>query len=67
MPRHCGGETSAVALQSCMAELEATLRETDETTLSMSEAASETGCSADHLGRLVREGKIPKRGTAGRA
>ena len=57
--------TPAVALESCAAELEATLRERDETTLSLTEAARESGYSADHLGRLVRDGRIPNAGRPG--
>ena len=63
--RRYGGDTPAVALESCAAELEATLRERDETTLSLTEAARESGYSADHLGRLVRDGKIPNTGRPG--
>ena len=63
--RRYGGETPAVALESCAAELETTLRERDETTLSLTEAARESGYSADHLGRLVRDGKIPNTGRPG--
>ena len=63
--RRYGGETPAVALESCAAELETTLRERDETTLSLTEAARESGYSADHLGRLVRDGKIPNVGRPG--
>ncbi len=63
--RRYGGDTPAVALESCAAELEATLRERDETTLSLTEAARESGYSADHLGRLVRDGKIPNAGRPG--
>ena len=65
--RQYGGETPAVALESCAAELEATLRERDETTLSLTDAARESGYSADHLGRLVRDGKDPQRRKARRA
>ena len=60
-----GGETPAVALESCAAELEATLQERDETTLSLTEAARESGYSTDHLGRLVRDGRIPNAGRPG--
>ena len=63
--RRYGGETPAAALESCAAELEDTLRERDETTLSLTEAARESGYSADHLGRLVRDGKIPNVGRPG--
>ena len=60
-----GARRRAVALESCAAELEATLRERDETTLSLTEAARESGYSADHLGRLVRDGRIPNAGRPG--
>ena len=63
--RQYGGDTPAVALESCAAELEATLRKRDETTLSLTEAARESGYSADHLGRLVRDGRIPNAGRPG--
>ncbi len=60
--RRYGGETPAVAIERCADDLEATLRERDETTLSLVEAARESGYSRDHLGRLVRDGKIPNAG-----
>ena len=63
--RRYGGETPATALESCAAELEATLRDRDDTTFSLVEAAKVSGYSADHLGRLVRDGKIPNAGRRG--
>ena len=63
--RRYGGQTPAIVLDRCATELEATLHELDETTLSLVEAASESGYSADHLGRLVRDGKIPNAGRPG--
>ena len=63
--RRYGGEPPATALERCAAELEATLTERDETTFSLVEASRESGYSADHLGRLVRDGKIPNAGRAG--
>ena len=63
--RRYGGETPAVALECCAAELEATLVERDETTFSLVEASRDSGYSADHLGRLVRDGKIPNAGRPG--
>ena len=60
--RRYGGETPAVAIERCADDLEATIRERDETTLSLVEAARESGYSRDHLGRLVRDGKIPNAG-----
>ena len=63
--RRYGGQTPAVALDRYAADFEATLRERDETTLSVVEAAKESGYSADHLGRLGRDGKIPNAGRPG--
>ncbi|MDE2773470.1 MAG: hypothetical protein OXI46_07170 [Gemmatimonadota bacterium] len=63
--RRYGGETPAVVLDRCADDLDATLQELDETTLSLVEAARESGYSADHLGRLVRDGKIPNAGRPG--
>ena len=63
--RRYGGDTQAVALEACAAELEEALRQRDDTTLTLAEAARESGYSADHLGRLVREGKIPNAGRPG--
>ncbi len=63
--RRYGGDTQAVALEACAADLEAALRQRDDTTLTLIEAARESGYSADHLGRLVREGKIPNAGRPG--
>ena len=63
--RRYGGETPAVAIERCADDLEATLEERDETTFSLVEASRESGYSADHLGRLVRDGKIPNAGRPG--
>ena len=63
--RRYGSEPPAVALERCAAELEDTIAERDETTFSLVEASRESGYSADHLGRLVRDGKIPNAGRPG--
>ena len=63
--RRYGVETPATALERCAAELEDTIVERDETTYSLVEASRESGYSADHLGRLVRDGKIPNAGRPG--
>ena len=60
--RRYGGDTPAVAIERCADDLDATLVERDETTLSLVEAAKESGYSRDHLGRLVRDGRIPNAG-----
>ncbi len=43
-------------------ELESALHATDGALLTLTEAAVETGYSADHLGWLVRNGRIPNHG-----
>ena len=63
--RRYGGETPATAIERCADDLDATLVERDETTFSLVEAARESGYSAEHLGRLVRDGRIPNAGRPG--
>ena len=63
--RRYGGEMSAVALERCADDLDATIRERDETTLTLTEAGRESGYTREHLGRLVRDGKIPNAGRPG--
>ena len=63
--RRYGCETPATAIERCADDLEATLVERDETTFSLVEASRESGYTADHLGRLVRDGKIPNAGRPG--
>ncbi len=60
--RRYGSEPPAIALERCAEELDATIRDRDETTYSLVEASRESGYTADHLGRLVRDGKIPNAG-----
>lgn len=63
--RRYGGGNLAIVLERCADELEATLRERDETTLTLTDAARESGYTREHLGRLVRDGKIPNAGRPG--
>ena len=63
--RRYGGDTPATAIERCADDLDTTLVERDEPTFSLVEAARESGYSADHLGRLVRDGKIPNAGRPG--
>ena len=63
--RRYGGQALATALERCADELEGTIQERDDTTYSLVEASRESGYSADHLGRLVREGKIRNAGRPG--
>ncbi len=60
--RQYGGETPAMALEACAVQLEAVLRKRDETTLTLTDAARESGYSTDHLSR---DGKIPNAGRPG--
>ncbi len=58
-------EPLARVYEKCATELEEALQEQDERLLSLQEAAELSGYSADHLGRLVREGKITNAGRVG--
>ncbi len=60
--REHGHEATALAYEACSNELEAALNDDTDELLNLQEAAQESGYSADHLGRLVREGKIPNAG-----
>ncbi len=60
--RQHGHEATARTYEVCSAELEAALQGTEEELLDLQEAARESGYSSDHLGRLVRDGKIPNSG-----
>ena len=61
-----GGTPRPPRIERCAEDLEATLVERDETTFSLVEAARESGYTADHLGRFVRDGKIPNAGRPAR-
>ena len=63
--RRYGGQAIATALERCADELEGTIQERDDATYSLTEAARESGYSREHLGRLVRDGKIPNAGRPG--
>ena len=60
--RQHGHEATARTYEVCSAELEAAVRGGAQELLDLKEAARESGYSADHLGRLVRDGKIPNAG-----
>ncbi len=62
--RKYGAESQALAVESCAEELKLWLRECLTEALTLQEAARESGYSADHLGRLVRDGKVPNAGRA---
>lgn len=55
-------EGPARAWEDAATELEAALRAADAELLTLEQAATESGYSTDHLGRLVRQGKVPNAG-----
>lgn len=64
--RRLGAEAQAHTLEYCAAELREVLRVTSGELLSLRQAADESGYSTEHLGRLIREGKIPNSGRKSR-
>ncbi len=52
----------AIAYETCAAALEEALASEGDVALTLRQAAEESGYSADHLGRLIRDGKIPNAG-----
>lgn len=63
--RSYGAVAQATVLERCAEQLEARLEEQGATPLTLQEASDLSGYSSDHLGRLVREGKIPNAGRPG--
>ena len=63
--RDLDAKAQAVTLEHCAEELEDALRDLEAVSLNLQQAAEESGYSADHLGRLVREGRIPNAGQGG--
>lgn len=55
-------DEAATAWEAAATELESALAESGEQPLNLQAAASESDYSAEHLGRLVRQGKIPNAG-----
>ena len=62
--RRRGLNQAADVAESYAADLEAAVRDDEQVTLTLKDAAEESGYSASHLSRLVREGKIPNAGRA---
>jgi hypothetical protein len=63
--RRYGGDSMARTLEQCARELEETDAAARDTALTLDEAARASGFSAEHLGRLVRQGAIPNAGRKG--
>ncbi len=55
----------ATAFEVCAGGLEAALRANESSTLTLPEAAAESGYSADRLRHMIAEGKIPNVGRKG--
>jgi hypothetical protein len=60
--RRLGADVQARILEVCADELAAALLRAEDEVLSLRRAAQESGYSADHLSRMVRDGKIPNSG-----
>ena len=58
---------AAAAFEDAASDLERELREADNDVLTLPEAQRESGYSADHLGRLLKAGCDPERGSETRA
>lgn len=60
--RSLGADPQARTLEFCADQLEATLQQHDDELLTLQRAADESGYSMDHLGRILRDGKLPNAG-----
>jgi hypothetical protein len=60
-----GDEARARALEWAAAQIETAIQADDDQRLTLSEAALRSGYSADHLARLLREGRLPNAGRPG--
>jgi hypothetical protein len=60
--RSLGGDAQARTLEWCADQLTTAMLQKGDELLSLHRAAEESGYSVDHLGRLLREGKIPNSG-----
>lgn len=59
--RAYGADTAATTLERVAGELDAALSSASST-LSLTEAARQSGYTADHIGRLIRNGSLPNVG-----
>ncbi len=60
--RRRGVAAHAMLLESCAEELESALQQQHDELLNVTEAARVSGYSREHLGRLLKEGRIPNAG-----
>ncbi len=60
--RRFGADPQARTLEACADELTAKLQQRASELLTLHQAAAQSGYTADHIGLLVREGKIPNAG-----
>ncbi len=60
--RRRGVAAHATLLESCADELESALEQKHDELLNLTEAARVSGYSREHLGRLLKDGKIPNAG-----
>lgn len=65
MERRGVSVTGASLLAEVLADFRAAVASEAEAILSLSEAAARSGYSDEHLGRLVREGRVPNAGRKG--
>ena len=63
--RLLGAEAQAKTLEWCANQLDECLNNAQDTLLNLKEASRVSGYSSTHLGRLVKDGKIPNHGRAG--
>ena len=63
--REHADESIAIAYEKCANRVEQAFNEEENVLLNLQQASEESGYSADHLGRLVREDKIPNAGRQG--
>jgi hypothetical protein len=63
--RQLGADPQAKVLERCASQLQEALQEQEGELLTLTEASKESGYSADHLGRLIKDGKIPNAGRKG--
>ncbi len=60
-----GDDARARALEWAALRVEQAIRERDDERLTLTEAAARSGYSADHVARLVRDGRLPNVGRHG--